>query len=326
VSDSPTTLDGRPDPNEEWLRSLQPQPYDAEAWRPLDTRPRGFWSQYGLNLVFFVLTLLSVNLTGGPMLVVGLMPILIAHEMGHYVACLRYRVDATLPYFIPLPVLSFVGTLGAFIRIRGPIPNRRALFDIGIAGPLAGFVVCVPVIVLGALEASVIPTPPTDSPNYFSFGEPLLLQWTYEWIRGQPPAGHTFLMGPLAMASWFGLFVTALNLMPVGQLDGGHVVYALLGKRSIWVSRVALLGCFGLLYLRPTWLLWCILLSLFGRRHPRTLDDDAPVGAARVLVGVVGLLVFAASFTPSPIIVTWPDFWLAIFSLLRLLFSLFTSG
>ena len=120
MSDSPTTLDGRPDPREGWLRSLQPQPYDAEAWRPLDTRPRGFWSQYGLNLVFFVLTLFSVNLMGGPTLVVGLMPILIAHEMGHYVACLRYGVDATLPYFIPVPVLSFVGTLGECpLRIAG---------------------------------------------------------------------------------------------------------------------------------------------------------------------------------------------------------------
>ena len=268
--------------------------------------------------MFFVLTLFSVNLMGGPMLVLGLMPILIAHEMGHYVACLRYGVDATLPYFIPVPVLSFVGTLGAFIRIRGPIPNRRALFDIGIAGPLAGFVVCVPVLVLGALEATVIPTPPASSPNFISFGEPLLLQWSYEWLRGQPPDGHTFLMGPLATASWFGLFVTALNLMPVGQLDGGHVTYALLGKRSIWVSRVALAGCFGLLYLRPTWLLWCILLALFGRRHPRTLDDDAPVGRARALVGVIGLLVFLVSFTPSPIIVSWADFR-------EVLLSLFTS-
>jgi membrane-associated protease RseP (regulator of RpoE activity) len=256
---------------------------------------------------------------GGPMLVLGLMPILIAHEMGHYLACRRYRVDATLPYFIPVPILSFVGTLGAFIRIRGPIPDRKALFDIGIAGPLAGFAVCVPVLVLGALEASVIPTPPADSQNFISFGEPLLLQWSYDWLRGQPPAGHTFLMGPLATASWFGLFVTALNLMPVGQLDGGHVTYALLGPRSVWVSRLGLLCCFGLLYLRPTWLVWCLLLLLFGRRHPRTLDDAAPVGSARAVVGLIGLLVFVVSFTPSPILVSWADFR-------EVLVSLFTSG
>jgi membrane-associated protease RseP (regulator of RpoE activity) len=313
VSDSPTTLDGRTHEGDEWLRSLQPPPHDALAWQPL--RARRGWREYGLNLVFFVLTLFSVDLMGGPMLVLGLMPILIAHEMGHYIACLRYGVDATLPYFIPVPILSFVGTLGAFIRIRGPIPNRKALFDIGIAGPLAGFVVCVPVLVLGALEAGVIPTPPASSPHFISFGEPLLLQWSYDWLRGQPPAGHTFLMGPLATASWFGLFVTALNLMPVGQLDGGHVVYALLGKRSVWVSRAALIGCFGLLYLRPTWLLWCILLALFGRRHPRTLDDEAPVGRGRALVGIVGLFVFLVSFTPSPIIVSWADFREVVFSL-----------
>jgi membrane-associated protease RseP (regulator of RpoE activity) len=318
VSDSPATLDGRPDPREdEWLRTLQPAPYDTSAWRPL--RARRGWRAYGLNLVFFVLTLFSVNLMGGPWLVLGLMPILIAHEMGHYVACRRYGVDATLPYFIPVPILSFVGTLGAFIRIRSQIPNRKALFDIGIAGPLAGFVVCVPVLALGALEAGVIPTPPASSPNYISFGEPLLVQWSYEWLRGAPPEGHTFLMGPLATASWFGLFVTALNLMPVGQLDGGHVVHALIGGRSVWVSRIGLLCCFGLLYLRPTWLLWCILLALFGRRHPPTRDDESPVGRARVVVGLIGLLVFVVSFTPSPIIVTWADF--------RDVFgSLFTSG
>jgi membrane-associated protease RseP (regulator of RpoE activity) len=237
--------------------------------------------------------------------------------MGHYVACLHYGVDATLPYFIPAPILSLVGTLGAFIRIRAPIPNRRALFDIGIAGPLAGFVVCLPVLVLGTLEAKVIPVPPAGSTDFLSFGDPLLVRWAYSFLRGDPGDGYTFLMGPLATAGWFGLFVTALNLIPVGQLDGGHVVYALLGQRAATVSRVAFLGCLGLLYLRPTWLLWCLLLWLLGRRHPPTLDDSAPLGRTRVGVALVGLAVFVLSFTPSPIIVSWSDFYASASELVR---------
>jgi membrane-associated protease RseP (regulator of RpoE activity) len=300
---------------EAWLRSLQPSSaHDVEASRPVP--PRSAWRAWGLNLVFFLLTVLSVEQMGGMWLVLGLMPILVAHEMGHYVACRLYRVDATLPYFIPAPLLSFVGTLGAFIRIRGQIPHRRALFDIGIAGPLAGFVVCLPVLVLGALEATIIPTPPATSPYFISFGDPLLVQWTYDWVRGSLAEGQTFLMGPLATASWFGLFVTALNLIPVGQLDGGHVIYAMLGARATVVSRLAMLGCLGLLYLRPTWLVWCVLLLLFGRRHPPTAQDHLPLGAGRVAVGLLGFGVLAVCFTPSPIIVTWSDFFSALSSLL----------
>lgn len=313
MSQSPFPFDGRTQDPDAWLRSLEPRPNEPHLWRR--RRPRSGWRAWGINLALFALTVLSVNEMGGPRLVLGLIPILVAHEMGHYVACRLYGVDATLPYFIPLPILSFVGTLGAFIRIRAPIPHRKALFDIGIAGPLAGFLVCLPVLVLGTLEATVIPTPPADSQRYISFGDPLLVRWAYDWLRGDPPDGYTFLMGPLATASWFGLFVTALNLIPVGQLDGGHVTYALLGTRAALVSRLAMLGCLGLLYHRPTWLVWCVLLLLLGRRHPMTLDDGLPLGTARIVIGFVGMLVLAMCFTPSPIIVTWDDFWRGFHSL-----------
>jgi membrane-associated protease RseP (regulator of RpoE activity) len=228
--------------------------------------------------------------------------------MGHYLACRYYRVDATLPFFIPAPGLALVGTLGAFIRIRGPIPHRRALFDIGIAGPLAGFAVCLPVLVLGVLEAQVVPEPAPDA-AVLSLGEPLLFRWATEWLRGATGAGETLLLGPLGEAAWFGLFVTALTKLPVGQLDGGHVMHALVRRHAVVVSRLGLAACLGLLYLRPTWLLWTVLLLALARRpHPPTLDDERPLGAARVLVGIFGFLVFAVCFTPSPIVIGWDDF------------------
>lgn len=297
------------------LRGFDPRPVPPdEPWvMPPPTRrtllPPGPFERYGRHLLLLILTAASVYLMGGPLLVVGLLSILLAHEMGHYVACRHYRVDATLPFFIPGPIISFVGTFGAFIRIRSPIPNRKALFDIGVAGPLAGFVVCLPVLVLGTLQAKVIPDPGPAADGFIYFGDPLLVRGAYALLRGDPGSGRTFLMGPLAEAAWFGLFVTALNLMPVGQLDGGHVTHALLRRRALAVSRIALAGCFFLLYLRPTWLLWCLLLIILGRRpHPPTLDESAPIGGVRVAIGLLALVVFVVSFTPSPIMVSWADF------------------
>jgi membrane-associated protease RseP (regulator of RpoE activity) len=279
------------------------------ASRP--ARPPSAWQRWGRNLLLFALTVLSVAATGalqsgpldGLLLAAGLMPILLAHEFGHYLTARRYRLDATLPFFIPLPLLSLVGTLGAFIRIRSPFRDRRSLFDVGIAGPLAGFVVCIPVLVLGAAEARIVP----DQPSSFALilGEPLLFQWAVRLVLGPVPEGMTVLIGPLGMAAWFGLLVTALNLIPVGQLDGGHVAYALLRGHARIVARLALLGCLGLLYLQPTWLVWCVLLLLLGRPHPPTLFDEAAVGRVRWLVGGLGV---ALCFTPSPIVVSLHDF------------------
>jgi membrane-associated protease RseP (regulator of RpoE activity) len=269
------------------------------------------------NVLLFALTAGSIYLTGGGRMTVALMAILLAHEMGHYVMCRRYRVDATLPYFIPLPVFSFVGTLGAFIRMRSPMPDRRALMDIGVSGPLAGFLVCLPVLVLGLQEAQVTALDP--GPGTLSLGEPLLFHWAALWIKGPIPEGADLLIGPVGRAAWFGLLVTALNLMPIGQLDGGHVAYALLRRHHRIVTRVALAACVVLLYLRPTWLLWTVLLLVLGRRHPPTLHDARPLGAARVALGLAGVAVFVVCFTPNPFLVTWTDFfdaWRALFSLL----------
>jgi membrane-associated protease RseP (regulator of RpoE activity) len=289
----------------------------------------------GWNAAFFLATVVSVYFAGaGPLswgtreagvrLVVGLLSILFAHEMGHYLACRYYRVDATLPFFLPSPwyhtpigwlPLSFIGTFGAVIRIRSPFPHRRALFDIGIAGPFAGFLVALPVLVLGILEAQVVPLRPIGADNIV-FGEPLLFRWVAAALRPDMGPGMTLAIGPLGQAAWFGLFVTALNLMPIGQLDGGHVSYAVFRGRALWISRAAFAVALVLLVQRPVWLFWTLLLGILGRRHPPTLFDERPLGRTRQVVAVVGLLVFAVCFTPDPVLFTWEQFWLMLQELL----------
>ena len=255
---------------------------------------------------------LALDVADGARLVVGLLGILLAHEMGHYLTARYYGVDATLPFFIPFPLpgMSLVGTLGAFIRIRGPIPNRRALFDIGIAGPLAGFAVCLPVLWLGIREATVQALHP-DAGGMF-FGEPLAFQWVARLVHGAIRDDQTLVMGQWGLAAWFGLFVTALNLMPIGQLDGGHVTYALLRQRARLISRIGSWVCVALVYFGPNWILWAVLVRVLGRRHPSTLDDDAPVGRGRVWVGLLGLAVFVVCFVPNPIVFSWRDFFEAL--------------
>jgi membrane-associated protease RseP (regulator of RpoE activity) len=297
------------------------RPAAGSPTAPLD-RParRGRWRPPAspvVHVLLFALTAGSVYLAGGPLLAAGLLSILMAHEMGHYAMCRLYRVDATLPFFIPFPFPGFtlVGTLGAFIRIRGAIPHRRALFDIGIGGPLAGFAVCLPVLALGIHEARIVADAPSAST--ISLGEPLIFHWAAVWLRDLP-AGQTLSIGPLGMAAWFGLFVTALNMMPIGQLDGGHVVYSLVREKAHLVSRIASWVCVALIYFGPSWLLWAILVRVLGRRHPPTWDDAAPLGRARVAVGVFGFVMFALCFTPTPIVVSWSEYGGAFRQLLRL--------
>jgi membrane-associated protease RseP (regulator of RpoE activity) len=298
------------------------------VWVYTPPPPRGAWKRWGRNLLLFVLTCASVFLVGavtfvsiegrgtfllfdhaaGLRLLFGIMSILTAHEMGHYLAARYYRVDATLPFFIPFP--SLVGTLGAFIRIRAPVPHRRALFDIGVAGPLAGFAVCLPVLWLGLQEATVQALDP-DSGGIF-LGEPLLFQWLATLVHGPIPDSMTLSVGPLGLAGWFGLFVTALNLIPVGQLDGGHVTYSLLLKRAHTISRVGWWVCVALVYFGPNWILWAVLLRVLGRRHPPTMNDAPPVGRGREIVGLISLFVFVVCFVPNPIVFSWPDFFEAV--------------
>jgi membrane-associated protease RseP (regulator of RpoE activity) len=234
----------------------------------------------------------------------SLLAILTAHEAGHYVACRRYGVEATLPFFIPAPPLFLAGTFGAFIKIKSPIPSRRALFDIGVAGPLAGFVVAVPVAILGVL-LSHPGTAPTE--GAIIFNDPLLFRLIAR------VAGLTLDVSsegnPFYFASWIGLLVTSLNLMPVGQLDGGHATFSLFGARAhklvgaiafFTMSTLAVLG--WMWHSAPSGFLYAVLLAVMLRmRHPQAGNEREPLGSARIAVAVCTLLVFILSFWPFPI-------------------------
>jgi membrane-associated protease RseP (regulator of RpoE activity) len=232
-----------------------------------------------------------------------ILAILGCHEMGHYVACLRYNVMATRPYFLPAPVI-LTGTLGAFIRIKSRIPNKTALFDIGIAGPIAGFVVAVPALFLG-LWMSRIDQLPADQSSLIELGEPLLFKFAAWLVWGSVADGYTINMHPMAFAAWFGLLATALNLFPISQLDGGHIAYSIFGRRSTIVSMVMIVAAVGLTFVSSSWIVWTaltvIMMFVLGPHHPPTLDDEEPVDNSRRLLAVVALIILVLCFTPAPI-------------------------
>jgi len=233
-----------------------------------------------------------------------LLTILGAHELGHYFACRHYGIRATLPFFIPAPpTITLFGTLGAVIKIKEPIRSRRALFDIGIAGPLAGFAFALPASFVGLIFAA--PAPPSiASGEGIQYHDPLLFMMITK-LFGLPA---WIEWNPIYWAAWGALLVTALNLFPVGQLDGGHVVYAVLGRRTHkWISRIATLGC-GLLAIYsllvhqpPVYLLWTlVLLFLMKVGHPPVVEEE-PLGAARITIAIIAVVVFVLCFMRFPI-------------------------
>jgi membrane-associated protease RseP (regulator of RpoE activity) len=235
----------------------------------------------------------------------ALLSILLAHEAGHYVACRLYGVEATLPFFIPAPPPFPAGTFGAFIKIKSPIPTRRALFDIGVAGPLAGFLVVLPVAALGILTAQPYAVPlPLEGVIYFN--DSLLMRL----MSGALGVDLTDAApNPFYFAAWIGLLVTSLNLLPVGQLDGGHATYALFGARAhaitgrVAFASIAVLAMLGWFWhSTPGGFLYALLLFIMLRvRHPQADDEELPLGRARTVVAVLTLLVFLLSFVPFPI-------------------------
>jgi len=255
-----------------------------------------------------------VHLVEGLPFAGALLGILAVHEFAHYFAARRWGVGATLPYFMPLPY-SFLGTLGAVIRIRSPIPHKRALLDIGAAGPLAGLVVALVACLVGLPRSEVVPAAYFDAPlrgEPIQLGAPLLFAWLADWLLPEVGPDQMLLLGPVAFAGWVGLFITAFNLLPVGQLDGGHIVYALFDRWHRHLGRLtfaALLGLgtygiFALVWDLPRgwlgWLLLAFLLTLFGRRHPPPLNPHIPLNLWRRLIGLLCLVVFALCFTPAP--------------------------
>jgi membrane-associated protease RseP (regulator of RpoE activity) len=258
----------------------------------------GYASDFGRNQV----TISSALLASGLWYSATVLLILGAHELGHYLACRYYQVDASLPFFIPMPGV-LTGTLGAFIRIREPIPTKRMLFDIGIAGPLAGFVFALPALFIGVALSPVARVP--ENLIGIHLGEPLLFRIAAWLTWGSIADGYSLNLHPMALAAWFGLLATALNLFPIGQLDGGHISYAVLGRRSTSVTLASICVAIALTFFSMSWLVWTFLLVamtlVMGPRHPRTIDEDIPLDRTRIWLAVLALVVFVLCFTPSPI-------------------------
>jgi membrane-associated protease RseP (regulator of RpoE activity) len=297
---------------------------------PVVWQPRlKFQDRVWLHSLLFLLTIVTTTLVGAdqyagfladfkqsgplPMSVSGLLlrglwysgtilGILGCHELGHYFACRYYDVDASLPYFLPVPI-SITGTLGAFIRIREPIPQKRMLFDIGIAGPIAGFLVAVPTLFFGVAMSHVVKMP--ENFVGLELGEPLLFKAVSWLLWGSVPNGYSLNLHPMAFGAWFGLLATALNLFPIGQLDGGHISYAVLGPRSTVVTFAMLGVAVVLTFFSASWIVWTglmlVMLFMVGPRHPRVFDEEVPLDRTRLVLALFAVVIFILCFTPAPI-------------------------
>ncbi len=243
-------------------------------------------------------------LARGAVFALPLLAILGIHESAHYLAARRWGLRATLPYFIPFP--NILGTMGAMIAIRDHFPSRRALLDVGAAGPLAGFVVSILVILLGLGEVRLVPfdaAAAAGEGGVLYFGDSLLTSLIFSLKTGPAPGGYEISLGPLAFAGWVGLFVTALNLLPLGQLDGGHIAYAVFGQRYARLSAIGglLLLAAGILLRSPVWVFILLMVTFMGARHPPPLDDLTPLNGPRLALGALALIVFILCFIPVPI-------------------------
>ena len=308
------------------------------AWRPPDRWMPGpfplhrkFQHRPWLHALLFAITLITTTLAGaihyysfvsdlgrvevplawsllphGLWYSLTILAILGAHELGHYFACRRHNVDATLPFFlpliIPLPVFQ-TGTLGAVIRIREPFPTRSILFDIGVAGPIAGFAILVPALFLGLSLSRIVPIP--DDVGLMLLGKPLLHKLAVKMMFGTLPDGHMVNLHPMVFASWFGMLATALNLLPFGQLDGGHITYAVLRRFSRPISLVTVAGAVVMTWFSTSWvvltLMMLAMLVFLGSRHPRVLYEHEPVSSTRRAIAVCALIILILCFTPIPL-------------------------
>jgi Zn-dependent protease len=284
------------------------QTWEEPLYQSPPGKPKVFW-----NLVLFGLTLITTVLAGslqegvnplthpgqiirGIPFALALMGILLAHELGHYLVARKNGMNVTLPYFIPAP--SFIGTFGAFIKMRSPARDRRMLMDIGAAGPLVGVVVSVPLVVLGLSLSEV---KQIEGHVGINLGDSLLLWMISKMVVGNLPPGHDVVIHPVGFAGWIGLLVTSLNLLPIGQLDGGHVVYALVGEKQKKISKIVFAGLLALgIFGWEGWLFWAVLLWIMGFRHPTPLEWWVPLDRKRKVLGWITLAVFALTFIPVP--------------------------
>lgn len=289
-------------------------PMQEEAWIVAGQEEK---TRFALPAVLFIVTIFTTLLAGSYQeggepfrrpadLVKGipfsftLMSILFVHEMGHYVTSKYYGVKTTLPYFIPGPWAPFgIGTFGAFIRMRSPILRKNALLDIGAAGPIAGFVVSIFAVGVGLYSSRIVEI--QEGNALLRLGDPLMFTFLAHFLGKVPPAGYDVALSSVAFAGWFGLFVTSMNLLPIGQLDGGHIAYALLGRKQRFLSigmvvTLIILGVIGW----PGWYIWAILISFLGLHHPPTIDEDVPLDLKHQLIGWGSIVLFIVTFMPVP--------------------------
>jgi membrane-associated protease RseP (regulator of RpoE activity) len=269
-------------------------------------RPRQPWVRF---FILLFLTFLSTTYAHSIWYSIPVLAILGAHEFGHYLACRYYRIDASVPYFLPMPfVIS--GTLGAFIRIRQPIFRKVELFDIGIAGPIAGFLVAVPLIFIGVYLSNVVPRAEVLVPGAsYEFGDPLLVKFAIWLTFGATTDSEILAIHPIGFAGWFGLIITSLNLFPFGQLDGGHISYAVFGPRAMRVSQFTVVALVLLAaFVSLSWIAWAgIMLVMYfflGPKHPSVYDEDVPLDRGRMWLAIFAVVMFILCFTPTPISVT----------------------
>lgn len=280
----------------------------AGAWAP--SAGPGVFGALRASGEFFVRVVQGdwITLLTGWSFALPLMAILLIHELGHYAAARRYDIDSSLPFFLPIPpTLSPIGSLGAFIRLRSPVLDRRQLLDVGASGPLAGFVVALAVLVWGYLTSERIPIVASGAPSYVLFaGQPIFLGESLltTWMRDLFIPGHSAIHLSLpAFAGWVGAFITGLNLLPLSQLDGGHVLYGLLGRRQGVVAFLTIIALVGLAQLAPMWYFWVVLSLVVGGgrwTHPSVVIPDRHLPPSRRWIGWLCIIVFAVTFVPVP--------------------------
>lgn len=275
-----------------------------------------------LNLILFIITIITTTMAGAglegvsliefianPILAIlkglpfslSLIGILLTHEMGHFICARKYKVDASLPYFIPAPF--GVGTFGAVIKMKSPLNSRKSLIDIGAAGPIAGFIVAVAVVIYGIKTSTIIDISQLPEGG-IRFQDPLIVKILQYLLIGGVPSGYDMMLNSVGFAGWLGMLVTALNLLPIGQLDGGHISYALLGNRAIWVSRLLFITLIILgIFAWPGWLFWGLLsFFIIGLRHPPLRDDaDIKLDTRHKIIAYICIMIFILTFMPAPI-------------------------
>lgn len=270
-----------------------------------------------LNIVLFVLTFIStltvgamhegINVIEEPLKIyrglpfsITLLLILLFHEFSHYLASKKHMIEASLPFFIPAPTLF--GTFGAVIKMKAPITTKNALIDIGASGPIAGFLIALVATIIGLSFSKIMPV--HDTANYISLGDSLLFKGLIKVILGTVPANADIFLHPVAFAGWIGFFVTSINLIPVGQLDGGHILYALVGDKHAIFSKllIGVMFIMGIL-LWEGWIIWGVLLIILGFKHPPIVYSGMPLDPKRKIIGWISLIIFVLTFTPVPIMV-----------------------